>query len=262
MSFPAEKQIMRKISNTLAWLWAQMHPYFFITLQSDPLPVARLAAGLGDLAEYRRLVLTDRDKSLIVACPSRPGSLYETLEGLQEREISYAQITQSYGPLPGLAQELEVQLFEFDRKEQQEIAAAGAVELPARLKKGIARDLRRNYPDFDLSELDKLLQLLWLNNENYVRISLPRRVAQLLWLFQQGRNQGGVHLAVEQAEGPLAEPECRVMFAAGNPPQRDFLIQTMEVFKRLGIGIKRAYCLTINTGVHPYFLGTFYVKAD
>lgn len=273
MSFPAEKKIFNAINSSLArssqaatnnltWLQSQMHPYFFITLQNDPGVVARLAASLDDLADNRQLVLADRDKSLIVARPSRPGSLYATLEGLPERDISYAQITQSYGPLPGLEQELEVQLFEFDRKEQQEIAAAGPVEIPDNLKQGIARELRLNYPDFDLFEFDRLLELLWLNNENYVRISPPRRVAQLLWLFWQGRNLGGVHLAVEEASGPLGVREYRVMFAAGNPPQRDFLVQTMEVFKRLGIGIKRAYCLTINTGVHPYFLGSFYVKAD
>jgi glutamate dehydrogenase len=271
MGFPTENPIFGAIdaclnasrrmeAENLAWLREQMHPYFFITLQNDPAAVARLAAGLGDLAEHRQLVLADRDKSLIVARTNRPGSLYDTLEGLQEREISYAQITQSYGPLPGLGQELEVQLFEFDRKEQREIAAAGAVEVPDPLKKAIARELRCNYPDFELPELDKLLQLLWVNNENYVRISPPRRVAQQLWLLQQGRRQGGVFLTVEQAENPLAEAEYRVMFAAGNPPQRDFLIQTMEVFKRLSIGIKRAYCLNIDTGTHPYFLGSFYVK--
>ncbi len=271
MVFPMEKKIFSEINNSLAssrqtesanlaWLQAQMHPYFFITLQNDLPAVARLASGLGDLVEHRQLVLADRDKSLIIARPNRPGSLYETLEGLQEREISYAQLTQSYGPLPGLDQELEVQLFEFDRKEQHEISAADVAMIPAQTIREIERELQRNYPDFELSELDKLLQLLWLNNENYVRISPPRRVAQLLWLFQQGRNQGGVYLAVEQAEGPLEVPEYRVMFAAGNPPQRGFLVQTMEVFKRLRIGIKRAYCLNINTGVHPYFLGTFYVK--
>ncbi len=34
----------------------------------------------------------------------------------------------------------------------------------------------------------------------------------------------------------------------------------MEVFNRLDLGVRRAYTLTIATGVHPYFLGTFYVR--
>jgi glutamate dehydrogenase len=33
----------------------------------------------------------------------------------------------------------------------------------------------------------------------------------------------------------------------------------MEVFNRLNIGVRRCYTLTISTGIHPYFLGSFYV---
>ena len=39
------------------------------------------------------------------------------------------------------------------------------------------------------------------------------------------------------------------------------MTQIIEVFQRLDIGVRRAYCLRINTGVHPYFLGSFYVIA-
>jgi len=271
MSSPPEKPLVaaiqdaldsrcRHAAKNLAWLREQMHPYFFITLQNEPQAIARLALELHDLASNHRLVLAERDGALIVARPSRPGSLYASLDHLPERDISYAQFTRSYGPLPGLDRELEVQLFEFDRREHAEVAAGlGRAAVPTDLRREVAAALEQGYPGFDPAELNKLLQLLWLNNENYLRISPPRRVAQLLWLFQQSRNSGGVHLEVEAAEGPAGEPEYRVMFAAGNPPQRDFLVQTMEVFKRLEIGIKRAYCLTISTGIHPYFLGSFYV---
>ena len=34
----------------------------------------------------------------------------------------------------------------------------------------------------------------------------------------------------------------------------------MEVFNRLELGVRRAYTFTITTGMHPYFLGTFYVR--
>jgi glutamate dehydrogenase len=34
----------------------------------------------------------------------------------------------------------------------------------------------------------------------------------------------------------------------------------MEVFNRLELAVGRAYCLTISNGIHPYFLGTFYVR--
>ncbi|HWI40566.1 MAG TPA: NAD-glutamate dehydrogenase domain-containing protein, partial [Verrucomicrobiae bacterium] len=54
--------------------------------------------------------------------------------------------------------------------------------------------------------------------------------------------------------------ESRVLFAVANPPQSDFLVQVMEVFNRLDLGVLRAYCLTVSNGVHPWFLGTFFVK--
>ena len=67
---------------------------------------------------------------MILACQNRPGSLYDTLKHLREREISYAQFTQSYGALPGLAEGLEMQRFDFDRRSHQEIAGAGEVKIP------------------------------------------------------------------------------------------------------------------------------------
>ena len=74
--------------------------------------------------------------------------------------------------------------------------------------------------------------------------------------FQQGNQGGGLYLDVEEMERGR---ESRVLFAVGNPPQKDFLLQVMEVFNRLDLGVNRAYCLTISNGIHPYFLGTFYV---
>jgi glutamate dehydrogenase len=85
-----------------------MHPYFSITMQDVPEAVAALATRLHLLSHEQRLVLADQEKRLILARLNRPGSLYDTLTGLQEREISYAQFTQSYGALPGLKEGLEV----------------------------------------------------------------------------------------------------------------------------------------------------------
>ena len=50
-----------------------------------------------------------------------PGSLYDTLRRIPEREISYAMIAHSEAPLPGMDQTLEIQRFEFDRKSNREI---------------------------------------------------------------------------------------------------------------------------------------------
>jgi glutamate dehydrogenase len=117
--------------------------------------------------------------------------------------------------------------------------------------------MKEKYPGFDQRELERLLRILWLNNEDYLRVSPTSRVAQLIWLFARGNAGGGLFLDVEEAD---ELGESRVLFAVGNPPQKDFLLQTMEVFNRLEIGVRRAYCLTITNGTHPYFLGTFFVK--
>nr|WP_281379394.1 NAD-glutamate dehydrogenase domain-containing protein [Geomonas limicola] len=244
----------------LAWLQAQMDSYFFITMQQEVGAVCNLAQGLGSLARNQRLTLADRAKTLILARQNQPGSLYDTLSTLKERDISYAEFTHSRSTIPGLEHGLEVQRFDFDRKEHREILEASEPEIPPTIREGIAQALAGRYPDFDHSEFDPLLRLLWLNNEEYVRISPANRVAQILWVLQQGNRLGGIFLDVEENERLSEAPETRVMFAVGNPPQRDFLLQTMEVFNRLAFGVQRAYCLTISNGVHPYFLGTFYVR--
>ena len=261
------REVLREVGGScgsagenLNWLLEKMHPYFSITMQDEPAAIAALAIRLHCLRQEQRLVLVDREKRLILARLNRPGSLYDTLQNLREKEISYAQFTQSYGPLPGLTEGLELQRFEFDRKGHQEIARAGAVKIPTAIRRGIAAALAEHYPDFELAQLDRLLRHLWLNNEHYVRISPPKRVAQILWLYQQSNLYGGIYLDVEETEDTERQREYRVMFAAGNPPQIDFLQQIMEVFNRLGLGVKRAYCLTISNGLHPYFLGTFYVR--
>jgi glutamate dehydrogenase len=261
------REVLREVGGScgsagenLNWLLEKMHPYFSITMQDEPAAIAALAIRLHCLRQEQRLVLADSEKRLILARLNRPGSLYETLQNLREKEISYAQFTQSYGPLPGLADGLELQRFDFDRKSHQEIARAGAVKIPTAIRRGIAAALAEHYPGFELTQLDRLLRHLWLNNEHYVRISPPKRVAQILWLYHQSNLHGGIHLDVEETEDTERQREYRVMFAAGNPPQIDFLQQIMEVFNRLGVGVKRAYCLTISNGLHPYFLGNFYVR--
>ena len=251
----------RQADENLAWLREKMHPYFWITMQDAPQAIADLALRLPELAREQRLVLAENEHRLILARPNRPGSLYETLRHLSEREVSYAQFTQSYGPMPDLEDGLEIQRFEFDRKSHREIAEAGKVDIPAAIRRGVHAAVKAHYPGFAPAEIDKLLSLLWLNNEPYVRISPPRRVAQVLWLHHQSNQHGGIYLNVEETEDTEHHREYRVMFAAGNPPQLDFLQQLMEVFNRLEIGVKRAYCLTISNGSHPYFLGTFYVHS-
>lgn len=261
-------EVLREIGSScgsagenLHWLLDKMHPYFSVTMQDEPEAVAALATRMHLLGREQRLVLADRETRLIVARPNRPGSLYDTLKTLREREISYAQFTQSYGSLPGLAEGLEVQRFEFERKSNQEIAEAGDIRIPTDIRKGVAEAVAEFYPEMDGRQFNRLLRQLWLNNEHYVRVSPAKRVAQILWLYLQSILHGGIYFDAEETEDTEQQREYRVMFAAANPPQIDFLQQIMEVFNRLGIGVKRAYCLTISNGFHPYFLGNFYVRS-
>ena len=239
------------------WLREWMNPYFFISMKDEPKAVSILERELATLRDNRRLILADREKSYIQAFVNRPGTLYDTLRRVQEREISYAMIAHSAGPMPGMEQALEIQRFEFDRKSNEEIIAGKDVVVPLGIRRRISAELKRNFPSFDLKELDRLLRILWLNNANYVRVSAPARVAQILQLYQRSNQGGGLYLGVEEI---ASGNEWRVLFAVGNPPQQDFLFQIMEVFNRLSLGVNRAYCLTISNGVHPYFLGTFYVQ--
>lgn len=245
----------------LAWLGKHMHPYFFITMKEEAHALSTLANDLQSLQVNRQLVLADRENILILARQDRPGSLYDTLSTLQEREISYTEIIHSEKAPPGLDNSIEIQTFKFERKDPEMISQAGDVSVPGDIRKGVLGELKRNYPEFDMNKLDRYLQILWLNDEDYVRISPYQRVAQILHLYYQGNQYGGVFFDVEDTHWPGFPGEYRVRFAAGNPPQKGFLLQLMEAFHRLGIGIRRTYCLAINTGIHPYFLGTFYVRA-
>src|ERR1039457_4677216 len=242
-----------------AWLQKHMSPYFFQAMSDEDNALTLLARELSQLQDNRHLILADREKRLVIACVNRPGSLYETLRKVGEREISYAMFSHSIASMPGMADELEVQRFEFDRRQNQEIDLKREVVIPVSLVRKVRSELRWSFPDFDLTKLDRLLKILWLNNENYLRMSPASRIAWLVWLFERGNASGGLFLDMVNVERD-GRIETRVLFAVGNPPQEEFLLQLLEVFNRLGIGIRRAYCQTISNGIHPYFLGAFFVQ--
>jgi glutamate dehydrogenase len=241
------------------WLQQHMSPFFFQAMSDEVSAMTLLAREMSQLQDNRHLILADREKRLVIACVNRPGSLYETLRRVGEREISYAMFSHSNAPMPGMEDELEIQRFEFDRRPNHEIDLKQDAQIPALLVKKVRAELRTSFPDFDLSQLDRLLKILWLNNENLLLMSPPSRIAWLVWLFERGNASGGIFLDIINVERD-GNVETRVLFAVGNPPQEEFLLQVLEVFNRLGIGIRRAYCQTISNGVHPYFLGAFFVQ--
>ncbi len=241
-----------------AWLQQHMSPYFFQAMSDEDQALILLAREMGQLEHNRYLVLADRPKRLMIACVNRPGSLYETLRRVGEREISYAMFSHSNADMPAIEGELEIQRFEFDRRQNHEIDLNREVTIPAALLRKVRAELRSSFPEFDLKKLDRLLKILWLNNENYIRMSPASRVAYLIWLFERGNAAGGLFLDISQVERE-GRRETRVLFAVGNPPRDEFLLQVLEVFNRLNVGIRRAYCQTISNGIHPYFLGAFFV---
>ena len=245
---------------SVQWLQQHMSPYFFQAMSDEEDAVALLAREMASLKLNQRVILVDREKLLVLASVNRHGSLYETLQRIGEREISYAMFSHSNAPMPGMDVELEVQRFEFDRQHNHAIDLTREITIPVALVRKVRAELRCSFPGFDLHKMDKFLKILWLNNQNYIRMSPPTRIAWLVWLFERGNASGGQFLDVAQVDRD-GLPETRVLFAVGNPPQSDFLLQLLEVFNRLDIGIRRAYCLTISNGIHPYFLGAFFVKS-
>ena len=251
--------IVKNIAANRAWLHEQMSPYFFQAMADEPEAMATLVRELGTLGKNRRLILSDRENRLILACVDRPGSLYASMQIIPVNALSYAMFSHSEGVLPACELGLEVQRFEFERKPDHIINQLDTTFVPGRLQRLVLQELATIAPGFDRAGMLRLLKILWLNNPAYLRISPPNRIARLLWLFDQSNASGGLFFNLSQLEQGR-QLETRVLFAVGNPPQDDFLLQVAELFNRLNIGIRRAYCLTITNGTHPYFLGTFIVR--
>ncbi|KIX12628.1 NAD-glutamate dehydrogenase domain-containing protein [Dethiosulfatarculus sandiegensis] len=257
------KHMNKGSGDSLKWLQENMPYYFFITMKEDPQAVLNLANQLDQVKQQLKVNLIDEDEQLILARVDRPGSFYDTLRSIRHRKIGYSEMVHSLSPLPDSDEYLEVQKIEFGIKTPQEIADAENVQLPQGLAKRVRRIMKENYPDFDFRRFQEYLRLLWVNNESYVRMSPPLRLARILWLYQQGNQHDGLYLdveEVEEAEGGRQSGETRVLFAVGNPAQSGFMAQAMEVFSRLDVGVRRLYGLNITTKYHTYFLGTMYVR--
>ncbi len=251
------RALMDESGANLRWLHVNVAGIFSGTMREDEEAITGLATGLGRLQHDRQLIVADREKELVVARLDVPGSIFETLQQIRDREISCAEMFHSHGPVRGTDRLLEIQRYEFDRKTDAEIAQAGAAHIPEPIRSDVRAALDERYPGLDPEGLDGLLRILWLNNERYVRLAPPARVAQVLWLFQQAQEHVEIFL---HAEEPDERGETNVLFAVGNPPQRDFLTQVAEVFNGLDVGVRRSFTLTLSNGEHPWFLGSFQVS--
>lgn len=250
----------QKLEQNLAWLQAEMHRYFFSFNKDDTEALTLLAVNLHRLADFQRLNLVSREERSMIAQLSTSGSLYRALRDLGEKNTSYAEITTSTAPLPGSDEKLEVLRFDYGQMEDRQHALSGGNVPPEPITEKITKTMASQYPDFDLTAGAELLAMLWRNNEEYVRVSPPKRVVRILYLYWKTKTNDGVYLDVEPLKRSEGREEYRLMFGIGSPPQKGFLLQIMEVLNRLNIEVHRSYSLTFNDGISPYFLSTFYIR--
>ena len=250
----------QKLEQNLTWLQTEMHRYFFSFNKDDTEALTLLAVNLHRLSDFQRLNLVNRNERSMIAQLSTSGSLYRALRDLGEKNTSYAEITTSMAPLPGAAEQLEVLRFDYGQIEDGQNTLSGDNVLPESIAATISKTVAALYPDFDHGSVSDLLAMLWRNNEEYVRVSPPKRVARILYLYWKTKDNDGVYLDIEPLKKSEGHEEYRLIFGIGSPPQKGFLLQIMEVLNRLDIEVHRSYSLTLNDGVYPYFLSTFYIQ--
>ncbi len=227
------------------WLQRALSPHFFAAMRDEPEALAILSRELLSLRTNERLFLADRPQALIIATRNLPGSLYRTLTFASHKAIPYAMFEHSSEAIPGIPETLEIARFEYDCKTEAEIAQAlkAPVAVPAEVARPVRAALEQGFPDFDPSEFDERLALLWLNNPGYTRSALPLSVARTLHLFQQCERAGGLYLGVEAQDD--GTQQTLISFAMANPPLKGALAQLLEVFNRLDLGVARARVLAI-----------------
>jgi glutamate dehydrogenase len=235
------------------WLRASVPDAFGSTLRDDAGVLARLAAALPRLEVEREVVLADRDHDLVLARLDRPGSVFRTLQELEDRDIAATEIFHSDVPLPGAGLGLEVHRYQFARPAAPGTAPE-APALPAELRDAVRVAAAARQRGLAGRELDEALARLWASNPGIVRLARPAHLAELAWLLVEGRARGGVHLdLVEDGEGGGAS----LRLAVAGPPPRGFLMQVTEVFDALDLGMRRCLALSVDGDGQRWFLGLF-----
>ena len=237
------------------WLTASAPDLFQSTLREDAPLLAALAASLPRLRSDEKVVLVDRPDELLLARLDRPGSVFETLQGIEHREISASEILHSESPVPGADQPLEIHRYAFAHG-----AIEAAPELPpvsAELDAALAA-LAGSAPGLTREALDEALALVRVENERQVRRAPPAEIARLTAALVRCRAQGGFLLDVIPPEGKGEYPS--VLFAVANPPPRGYLMQVTEVMNALDLGIRRSLAFSATVDGQRHFLATFRVE--
>jgi glutamate dehydrogenase len=253
-------EVLDRAPENLRWLEQNVPSLFTGTLRHDEEAIAALAAGLARLRTDRQLVVADRSQELILAKLDIPGSIFETLRGLEDRDISRAEISHSRDVVPGCERALEIQRYVFERKPDELLRRAGPAAVPERTRREVLAALAAQDPAMGQPAQDEVLRLLWLNDPAYVEAAPAREVARLLQLLHRGRTDAGFFVGVQPPEEKDVAPnEVNVLFAVESPPPRNHLIQLFEVFHGLNLGVRRSLTMNLSTGAHPFFLGSFHV---
>lgn len=243
--------------SNLDWIKREMSPYFLNLNKDEVEALTLLTISLDKLESLEKVTLVDREERLMIAQLSTTSSLYQTIQGLPDKPLSYAEITTSFNPLPDSETALEVIRCDYKSVDSSGDSELEKTTLPVAIRDEIAGHVKKDFPDFSDERIDGVISVFCSSNMNYILTSPPLRVARVMRIYIATQINSGIHLNVE----PTEYKETRVSFGVTNPPHAGFLPQVLEVFQRLDIGVRRAYHLSVTNGLTPYFLATFYVKA-
>ena len=247
--------------SNLSWLKEQMHSMFFTLNRAEIGALSLLTANLHKMAYHKRLLLVDKPELIMLAQSDKSGSLFESIQELSNKEISYSEVTTSSSRSPNADTYLEVLRVDYSRKRDLEVTELlETVEVPDDVSAEVNRELSIEFPNFDITKSIELLKILLVNNPEYVHFSPPKRVARLINLYAETESNDGIFLDLETIDDETEAGEYRILLGTSNPPITGYLLQLMEVFNRMGLSVRRSYSLTLSNGLYPIFLSTFYVR--
>ena len=250
-----------QIEQNLHWLKEQMHSMFFTLNRAEIGALSLLTSNLHKMDYHKRLLLVDKPEITMLSQLDKSGSLYQSIQELSDKEISYSEVTTSSSVVPNTENYLEVLRIDYARKRDHEIAELLESEkVPSDNLADVTAELTTLFPSFDLSRTSELLNILLVNNPEYVRFSPTTRIARLLNLYAETENNDGIYLYLETIDDETEAGEYRVLWGTSNPPITGYLLQLMEVFNRMGVSVRRSYSLTLSNGLYPIFLSNFYVR--
>jgi len=240
----------------LDWIKREMSPYFLNLNKDEVEALTLLTISLDKLESLEKITLVDRAERLMIAQLSTTGSIYRTIHDLPDKPLSYAEITTSFSPMPNIGIALELLRCDFKLSHESSSVQSEPASLPVSVRNEIVSFLKQDFPNFSEQRIEGVMSVFCTSNMDYVLNSPPLRVARVMRIFVETQINSGIHLNVE----PTEYKETRISFGVTNPPHAGFLQQVLEVFQRLDIGVRRAYHLSVTSGLTPYFLATFYVK--